>query len=62
MPQEVTINVRVNSGALDLIDQAAAVEGKTRSAFLRDCAEREARKAFPALAGERCPLCGHTSL
>ena len=43
-----------------LIDKAANIEGKTRSAFLRDCAIEAARKVFerPQLLGERCPLCG----
>lgn len=60
MGQEVTINVRARSADVDLIDRAADIEGKTRSAFLRDCAERTARKVFPVIAGERCPLCGVT--
>ncbi len=55
---ETAINIRVRPRDLDLIDRAADIEGKTRSAFLRDCAEAAARKVFPAPAGEPCPLCG----
>lgn len=59
MRNEAAINIRVSRRDLNLIDRAAEIEGKTRSAFLRDCAEREARKVFPAIVGERCPTCGH---
>ena len=55
---ETAINIRVRPRDLALIDRAADVEGKTRSSFLRDCAEAAARKVFPAQAGEPCPLCG----
>lgn len=58
MRNEVTINIRAHRKVLDVIDQAAEIEGKTRSAFLRDCAEAAARKVFPVIAGETCPLCG----
>lgn len=40
---DATINIRVRRFDLDLIDRAAEIEGKTRSAFLRDCAEAYAR-------------------
>ena len=62
MQNQVTINIRANHKTVDLIDRAAEIEGKTRSAFLRDCAEQAARKVFPILAGERCPVCGHVQL
>jgi uncharacterized protein (DUF1778 family) len=60
-PMQTTINVRATAKDLALIDNAAEVEGKTRSAFLRDCAEAAARKVFPVVVGQTCPLCGqHT--
>ena len=55
--KDAVINVRVSKRDLALLDQAAEVEGKTRSAFLMDCAERAARAVFPVIIGERCPLC-----
>lgn len=57
---ETVINIRANRRALDLIDQAAEIEGKTRSAFLRDCATDAAMKVFekPRQMGEPCPVCG----
>lgn len=48
----VVINIRAASSIVTLIDRAAAVEGKTRSAFLRDCAERSARSVFPTEVGD----------
>lgn len=58
MAKETTVNIRAHRRVLRLIDRAAEIEGKTRSAFLRDCAEAAARKVFPIIAGEPCPLCG----
>lgn len=57
---ETTINIRARHATVALIDQAAEIEGKTRSAFLRDCASAAAMKVFekPRLAGGHCPLCG----
>jgi uncharacterized protein (DUF1778 family) len=57
---EATINIRASRADLGLIDSAAAIEGKTRSAFLRDCAQAAAMKVFkrPRLIGEPCPVCG----
>jgi uncharacterized protein (DUF1778 family) len=57
---ETAINIRAHRKDVDLIDRAAEIEGKTRSAFLRDCASEAARKVFekPRLFGEPCPLCG----
>ena len=55
---EATINIRVRTAELNLIDRAAEIEGKSRSAFLRDCAERAAKAVFPVAAGDTCPLCG----
>lgn len=58
---EAVINIRANRRSLDLIDQAAEIEGKTRSAFLRDCAATAAMRVFekPRQIGEPCPVCGH---
>jgi uncharacterized protein (DUF1778 family) len=58
---EATINIRVHHSRLDLIDRAAEIEGKTRSAFLRDCASAAALKVFekPREIGAPCPVCGH---
>lgn len=55
---ETAINIRVRKRDLELIDRAAETEGKTRSSFLRDCAEAAARKVFPVQVGAPCPLCG----
>lgn len=41
-----SINIRVRRDDLALIDQAAKLEGKSRSAFLRDSAERKAREVL----------------
>lgn len=46
--KEAVINLRISRQDLALIDAAADVEGKTRSAFLRDCAERAATSVAPA--------------
>lgn len=61
MMTETMINIRARSADLRLIDQAAEIEGKTRSAFLRDCASKAALKVFekPRTLGEPCPVCGH---
>jgi uncharacterized protein (DUF1778 family) len=56
--KDAVINVRVSNRDLALLDQAAEIEGKTRSTFLLDCAERAARAVFPVAVGDRCPLCG----
>jgi uncharacterized protein (DUF1778 family) len=42
--QDANINMRVRRADLDLIDRAAEIEGKSRSAFLREYAEAEAIK------------------
>jgi uncharacterized protein (DUF1778 family) len=61
--KEVVINIRTSSRTLDLIDRAAEIEGKNRSAFLRDCAAEAAKAVFskPREIGEPCPLCGSLS-
>lgn len=56
--KDAVINVRVSKRDLALINQAAEIEGKTRSSFLLDCAERAARAVFPVAVGDRCSLCG----
>ena len=61
MAKDAVINVRVSKRDMALIDQAAEVEGKTRTTFLLDCAERAARAVFPVAVGDRCPLCGQLS-
>lgn len=43
---DATINIRVSSQDLDLIDRAAKTEGKNRAQFLRECAERAGRAAL----------------
>lgn len=58
MPKDAVMNLRVSKRDLALINQAAEIEGKTRSAFLLDCAERAARAVFPVAVGDRCPVCG----
>jgi len=60
---EATINIRVGRRDLRLIDQGANIEGKTRSAFLRDSAEAYAMKILQndwMARGAKgpCPLCG----
>jgi uncharacterized protein (DUF1778 family) len=59
--KQTTINIRSHSATIALIDKAADIEGKTRSAFLRDCAIVAAMEVFekPRLLGEACPVCGH---
>lgn len=51
---EATINIRARPADVALIGRAADLEGKTRSSFLRDCAERAARRVF-----EKPRLMGH---
>ena len=38
-----TLNIRASSHVVDLIDRAAAISGKTRSAFVLDTASQTAR-------------------
>lgn len=40
--RDVTINIRVKQSQRDLIDRAAAVQGKSRSEFMLETARREA--------------------
>lgn len=57
------INVRVSRRDLGLIDRGAEIEGKTRSAFLRDSAEAEAIRVLQtywrARGKSTCPVCGN---
>lgn len=61
MRTEATINIRVSRRDLKLIDQGAEIEGKTRSAFLRDSAEAYAIKILQEnwrTGGKKCcPVC-----
>jgi len=43
---DAVINMRARPADIAIIDQAARALGKTRSAFMREAAEREARKVF----------------
>jgi uncharacterized protein (DUF1778 family) len=42
MAKNEVINMRSRSIDVAIIDEAAKIEGKSRSAFIRDCAERAA--------------------
>ena len=59
---ESAINIRVSRRDLALIDKGAEIEGKTRSAFLRDTAEAYALRILQShwrARGEKCcPVCG----
>jgi uncharacterized protein (DUF1778 family) len=60
---ETAINIRVSRRDLALIDKGAEIEGKTRSAFLRDSAEAYAMSILQQHWRARgakgdCPLCG----
>ena len=50
-PKDVVINMRIRPSHLRLIDSAARALGISRSQFIRQCAEAEARAALK-LAGE----------
>jgi uncharacterized protein (DUF1778 family) len=58
---ETAINIRVSRRDLRLIDHGAEIEGKTRSAFLRDSAEAYAIKILQthwrARGAKVCPVC-----
>lgn len=64
MGQEAVMNIRVSKRDLALIDQGAEIEGKTRSAFLRDSAEAYAMRILQdhwrARGKKDCPLCGRS--
>ena len=42
-PRDVTINIRARKAQRELIDQAAAVQGKTRSEFMLESAYQQAQ-------------------
>jgi len=44
--RDVTINIRAQKAQRDLIDQAAAVQGKTRSEFMLQCAYQQAQSVL----------------
>jgi uncharacterized protein (DUF1778 family) len=48
--RDATINLRLQSSARDLIDQAAAAQGKTRTEFMVDAS----RRAAEAVLLDRC--------
>ena len=50
--RDATVNLRLQSSARDLIDQAAAASGKTRTEFMVEAARREAE----AVLLDRCFL------
>lgn len=44
--RDATINLRLQAGARDLIDQAAAAAGKSRTEFMVEAARREAENVL----------------
>lgn len=44
--KDETINIRATGGQRNLIDQAAAIRGKTRSEFMLDASYREAQNVL----------------
>lgn len=56
MRKDVVVNMRVRKTALGVIDKAAEIEGKTRSAFLRDCAQRAAADVVLESLGKPKPI------
>lgn len=45
--ESVTINMRITASDKALLTEAAAIKGRSLSAFVRDCAADAARRVFP---------------